>query len=808
MLIRIFNPLNNHIMYLIFQYPSLASQQGWHLLLLIFCFSIFPELTTPATTLKELGQTDFQQGHFESAIRRWEADLDTNKLSPLQRIEIMIQLGRAYQTLGFSQQALTILSQAEQLANPLIDTNQPLAKDSALTLSLLFTSLSDVSLATRTDNIARHYADKSLAILPPEAPPLIRATALNNLGNVLTVEAYYTPAVQTYSRSIELAQQAGDSLLAIKALINMAYAHSKTQQWQSATEALHMALRQFKSLDKNYATAFGLLSLGAWAQRIQHAQRQTPTPTELHQLAHQALNSALQIATQLNHNSLISNCYGFLGQLYETEQHYEKALRFTRQAIFYAQQDQSSFFTQQAQASDILYRWQWQLGRIFKAQHQIDQAINAYRQAVNSLQQSSIRQELATGYRSTSQSFRERIGPVYFELADLLLQRAVQERHHANAQEHNRWLKEALFTIELIKTAELQDYFQDECVTESKTKRNLLDNNRETEAVIYPILLPDRIEILLKLPQNIQQFTVALTANRLKDEVNEFRFELETRQTTDFLPYAQRLYRWLITPLLDSLTTQHIETLIIISDGALRTIPFAALHDGEQFLISQYAIVTTPGLTLTESKSNLKNHTNILIGGLSLEVPGYSKLSSVRKEAQFISRLYANEATTLLDQDFTVDNFANALKNQVYSIVHIASHGQFDGDPQKTFLLTHDGKLTVNQLEELIGLSDRRQEPMELLTLSACQTAVGDDQAALGLAGLALKAGARSALASLWFIDDEATRLLMSEFYRYRKEKQVSKAKALQMAQQHLLKHSHYQHPAYWAPFLLIGSWE
>ncbi|NJO14948.1 MAG: CHAT domain-containing protein [Thioploca sp.] len=152
--------------------------------------------------------------------------------------------------------------------------------------------------------------------------------------------------------------------------------------------------------------------------------------------------------------------------------------------------------------------------------------------------------------------------------------------------------------------------------------------------------------------------------------------------------------------------------------------------------------------------------------------------------------------------------FCKALKNTPYSILHIASHGQFDSDPQKTFLLTYDGKLTINQLKQFIQLHERRNQSVELLTLSACQTAVGDEQAALGLAGIALKAGARSALATLWLIDDKATAILIREFYRQLHQQKQSKARSLQLAQQFLLQDSRYQHPALWAPFLLIGHWQ
>ncbi len=159
-------------------------------------------------------------------------------------------------------------------------------------------------------------------------------------------------------------------------------------------------------------------------------------------------------------------------------------------------------------------------------------------------------------------------------------------------------------------------------MTEAQSKRNLLDKKMApSTAIIYPIMLPNRTEILLSRQGQLQQFSVPITARQLKDEVNEFRFELQANDMDYFLAYAKRLYQWLIAPIEQSLTAAGVDTLIMVPDGVLRTIPFAALHDGQQFLIDKYAIVTIPGLTLTESKFEPSRHqTKILFAGLSESV--------------------------------------------------------------------------------------------------------------------------------------------------------------------------------------------
>jgi CHAT domain-containing protein len=161
----------------------------------------------------------------------------------------------------------------------------------------------------------------------------------------------------------------------------------------------------------------------------------------------------------------------------------------------------------------------------------------------------------------------------------------------------------------------------------------------------------------------------------------------------------------------------------------------------------------------------------------------------------------------LVNEDFTKSRFATELKSIPYNIVHVASHGQFSSDPKQSFVLAYDGKLNMDEIETHIKYGEHRQSALELLVLSACETATGDDRAALGLAGVALKAGARSALASLWHVSDEAAGELVVDFYRSLRSSGVSKAMALQAAQRKMAATQRYDHPAYWAAFLLIGNW-
>ncbi len=175
------------------------------------------------------------------------------------------------------------------------------------------------------------------------------------------------------------------------------------------------------------------------------------------------------------------------------------------------------------------------------------------------------------------------------------------------------------------------------------------------------------------------------------------------------------------------------------------------------------------------------------------------------QELSTIGNLYGSEP--LLDEQYLRSRVQEKLQEEPFSIVHIASHGQFRSNADETFLLTFDGKLSLDQQDDMIGLLRFREEPLELLTLSACQTAVGDDRAALGLAGIAIKAGARSALATLWYISDQASSQLVGMFYENLQNPSFSRAAALREAQLRLMQDRRFRHPAYWAPFLLINNW-
>jgi CHAT domain-containing protein len=394
------------------------------------------------------------------------------------------------------------------------------------------------------------------------------------------------------------------------------------------------------------------------------------------------------------------------------------------------------------------------------------------------------------------------VGPVFFELVDLLLATAPDP---ADAAGYQARLNEAREMLEKLKAAELRDYFRDECVDAIQAKVESLDEVARSAIVIYPVVLPARLELLLTFPSGMRRATVPVRAEALTAEVRELRALLEKRTTQQFLPHAQQVYDWLVRPFAAELAGLETDTLVFVPDGPLRTIPMSALHDGERFLVERYAVVTTPGLSLTDPRPLGRQKLHVFLSGLSRSVQGFPPLAHVPAELGSVHALYGGEV--LLDEDFRVPRIEAELDQREFSVVHVATHGEFSEDAERSFLLTFDGRLGMERLGEAVGQARFRERPIELLTLSACDTAQGSERAALGLAGVAIQAGARSALGTLWSVNDVASAELVGEFYGQLHAEPISKAVALQRAQQKLVHDPNRAHPYYWAPFLLIGNW-
>lgn len=732
--------------------------------------------------LMQQGGQDYQKGAFQAALENWKQAAEGYKSGgrTKDQIQALILAAQAAQALGQSKQALFQLDLALVLAQ---NSGDPLVTAGVLA------QLGRTYLALRQLDEADEHLTQALDLARRQASPALTAATLNDLGILQALRRQDREALASFQESATMAQDARLPMAEITAGINAARAELRLGQPENSRLRLDESLDHIHVLPPSYDKAVSLIHIG-----LGYGQLRPHLPAigdALLLRAAGALQEAVALSEGLGDARTLSYALGYQGHLYETEFRTEEALQLTRRAAFSAQA---------AGAPESLYRWQWQLGRLQAVSGQLDDAIASYRQATVTLQ--PIRPEVARASYEASTQDQESVRPLFFELADLLLQRAgLTEDMHA-AQTYLLFARDA---IEAFKAAELREYFKDECVDAVQARITKPDTLSPTTAVIYPIIFADRLDMLISLPTGMTRITVPVSAATLAKEVRAFRRTVEKRTTREYLPHAQQLYDWLVRPIEADLTRLQINTLVFVPDGALRTIPMAALHDGTGFLIQKFAVALTPGLNLTDPRPINRETIQFLSTGLTSAVQGFPALPYVAEEMGAIRDLYRGDQ--LLNSEFQTARLERELRDGQFGVLHIATHGKFTTDANESFLLTFDGKLTLNQLDRLVGLYRYRQEPLELLTLSACQTGVGDDRAALGLAGIAIKAGARSAIATLWFINDEASAALISEFYRKLRNPALSKAMALQQAQIKLLSDRVYEHPAYWSSFLLLNNW-
>lgn len=367
-------------------------------------------------------------------------------------------------------------------------------------------------------------------------------------------------------------------------------------------------------------------------------------------------------------------------------------------------------------------------------------------------------------------------------------------------------LREVRDLLETQRSAELEDHFGDACLTD--------DDGTSIDAirgalVLYPILLDDRVALLTGFEGRFTYYRAPITSAAVLDHTRDLRQLLEKRTTRQYLRPAQHLYDALIRPIEGLIQAEGVDTLVIVPDGLLRTIPFAALHDrqSQRFLVDLTPLALVPSLRLTRPAPIAQEQLSILAAGLEDATHGFERLDYTRQEIDQLRERFPS-TRVLFGDDFEISALESEIRTRPYSIVHVATHGRVEADGAKSFLLTHDGTLGLERMSELISTTRfRRDRPLELLTLSACETAAGDQAAALGLAGVALRAGARSALATLWPVNDEATALLIDRFYAELTRSGQSRAGALRAAQLEIRDTPRFAHPGYWAPFLMISSW-
>lgn len=405
-------------------------------------------------------------------------------------------------------------------------------------------------------------------------------------------------------------------------------------------------------------------------------------------------------------------------------------------------------------------------------------------------------------------------------------------------------LSEKILAMERGLEREFESYFDRDLaeVTQppQEIARTLSRLSQETEsksAVLWAIPRADHLHLVLIVPNGepvvIDLYNVPPA--RLQAVASEFHREVVNFHSPMDLTAAQQLHEWIIEPFEGELQGEGIETLLVCLGDGIRGLPLAALHDGQQFLIEKYSLARIPAFNLIATDYDRLQTNEFLATGASefreqVSLPAVPvELSAIVDELRDVGTAWPG---VLVNETFTLANFADSIEANRLDIVHLATHAEFKpGSPQNSYIQFWDEKLDLAEIGDL----DWGRSPVELLVLSACTTAVGDRNAELGFAGLTLQSGVKTAIASLWYVSDAGTLALMSEFYQ-QLGVAPTKAAALRQAQLRLMRGeaeirlgpeplllsrdtaalpetprrfstaTDFSHPFYWASFTTIGS--
>lgn len=631
------------------------------------------------------------------------------------------------------------------------------------------------------------------------------ASVLNDLGALFAKRGADDLAASFF----KLAAGQRQTDLAARASLNLSIASGSEKDFADAAQGV-------RALPSSHAKCVMLMTLGEAAVKRGDIRA-----------AHGLFTEALDCA-QGNHDRRGGTyALGKLGDLYLKQGRYNEALELTNRALFAAQGED-------LQSADLAFRWTWQMGRILKALGRMEEAHATYLRAETILR--SVRRDLVAGYseRSDGRGFRMAVGPFFLELAGFHFAAAKQ----ASGEAREAQLREARQWIEVFKASLLEDYFRDRGITNYRqtgfsdgrrrepklTVQALAREARAKTAVIYLAPMGERMEIMAEIDGRIHWHTTSESSDALDAAALNMRTAIDPVLADLTTPAgrnayrapAETLYAAIIRPFEETFARHGVETLVIVPDGKLRGVPFAALHDGRKHLIERYSLAIVPDLLLMDDDAEefgKGRGRHPLLAGLSLGVQGFEPLPGVATEIDNVSASIGKPVSdVLMNENFSKATFSARFGDD-FDLIHIATHANFSGELDETFVLTYEDKLFPGDLEKSVRRLAFRKRPLELLVLSACETAVGDDRAALGLAGIAVKSGAHSAVASLWAVDDAATNALITSFYGnlFQEDsgdgKSASKAECLRQAQLKVMRTPAWSHPQYWAAFTVIGNW-
>ncbi len=618
-------------------------------------------------------------------------------------------------------------------------------------------SLSDQLLKDGKMVDAEYSAIKALKAAKLLEDSSLLITALNNLANIKSTQGFYGEALTNYQRALTESKDNSEQSLMIQ--LNLIQLYLKINQRDKAKSFLNKVQLKLSKVDNIKA----FIQSAKFAQQLNNSE-----------FAHKILNQAKEKYKPLKRHLELMLIDLEVAKLENSEKQYRLSEISLKQALF-----QSSFLA----TNQELYRIYQLMGNNLASQNNYKSAITYYQKAI-----SHASKNRAMWTTSPLHHYRlQEISQLYGDYVQCLIESGGRSQKH---------LKEICRLMAELRICELKNYFRDNLVLEIEQKELTLEEIAEPDTtLVYTMTLDQQLALITYRNGEYQLTCSEITHSQLTQSIMQLRLLCQTN-SLNINQFGKQLYQTLINPIENQLSdTKHI---VFIPDTPLQSFPWALLHDGKNYLAERFSISTASGLTLNAPKKLELNNAKLLAAGLT------SGLPNVRNEVEAIGRLFPGDS--LVDKNLTKKSLEFKLRNNFYRIIHLATHADFSSDSKQHYLLTGDGKMDMKEFEQWIKMSSLRENGVELLTLSACKTAVGDELNNMGLAGTAIRSGAKSVLASLWPVDDKATALFMTEFYQNLKNGD-SKASALKKAQQTLINHPTYNSPYYWAQFNLIGNW-
>ncbi|MBH8576016.1 CHAT domain-containing protein [Nostocaceae cyanobacterium CENA369] len=718
-------------------------------------------LNTQANLQLHIGKAETALSSWQQAQKFYEQAGDT-----MGSLGSQINQAQALQSLGFyrrSKQQLEVLTQ-KLSAMP----------DSEIKVSGL-RSLGSALQMIGDFSKSQEVLEQSLAIANKIAAKPQLSSVLLALGKTAVNLQDPNAALNDFQRAEKIATNPGDILQARLAQFKLFLDYDKPEL---AAPLAPQLLQQLQELPASHTSLYAAIDFVATLNQLKNLDQILPLKDQA-----QLLAATVESAQQIQDAQAEAYALHQWAQLYRRTQQWSEAKELAQKSLDIARQ---------LQADDIIAQSAWQVGQLYKQQGDRSQAISAYTEAVKALK--ALRGDLVAIDTDVQFSFRESVEPVYRELVGLLLDNQPSQAALVQARE----------LIESLQIAELDNFFREACL--DKTQQ--IDRVDPTATIVYPIILPDRLAVILsKTGQPLRYYVTHKSQAEIEQTLDNLLVALNpVADSQDRERFSQQIYDWLIRPAEADKAFKDTKTLVFVLDGRLRNIPVAALDDGQQYLIEKYAVALSPGLQLMAARSLQQNKIEAIVAGISQSRAGFSALPAVESEVKQISQTVPS--SILLNQKFTSLALAERVKSSNADVIHLATHGQFSSRLEDTFLLAWDERVSVKDLSELLeNRGSNSSRAIELLVLSACDTAAGDDRAVLGLAGLAVKSGARSTIATLWPVKDKAAAMLMIRFYDQLRQPRITKAEALRQAQIHLIRQTDYRDPFFWSAFVLVGNW-